>query len=256
MEELTTEDETRKRGIKLERKRKNKAFISEALFHFKLWKPHYKGSESTDKIRQQLANRDQSMKQQIKGLVKTLPAAKRFHCSRGVNDRVSVNCAFHYSLFGQFKGIVHPKIINVSFINPHVDKYNKISHFDSYSMPSEAIWLKFKSLFTENLAWKLWSPFTLIILKWGILVRLTPFLFYKRKNISWILKDMRVSTWWQDFHFLGTISLKLKLSLLKKRICYLKQRNKWLNKWQPTCGVDPSNPSFRMTVWIDFRRAW
>lgn len=118
MEKLTTEDETRKRGIKLERKReKNKAFIFEALFHFLIitsYESHTtKGSESTDKIRQQLVNRVQSMKQQIKGLVKTLPAAKRLHCSRGVNDRVSVNCAFHYSLFGQFKGIVHLKIINV-----------------------------------------------------------------------------------------------------------------------------------------------
>lgn len=65
-------------------------------------KPHYKGSESTE-IRQQLANRDQSMRQQIKGLVKTLPEAKCFHCSRGVNDRGTVNCAFHYSLITQFK---------------------------------------------------------------------------------------------------------------------------------------------------------
>lgn len=89
----------RKRGIKVENKIKHTAFIFEVLFCFliitSLRKPRYKGSESTDKIRQQLGNRDQSMKQQIKGLVKTLPAAKRFHCSRGVNDRKPVNCALH-----------------------------------------------------------------------------------------------------------------------------------------------------------------
>ncbi len=188
------------------------------------------------------------MKQQIKGLVKTLPAAKRLHCSRGVNDRVSVNCAFHYSLFGQFKGIVHPKMINVSFINPHVDKYNK-SHFDSYTL-FHVFW----SHMTEILVTVHWKPCLKVVVtfQFNYTETIDSFFFYKRKKRLWILKDIRVSSRWKDFRFLGTISLKL--SLLKNYVIW--NRNKWLNKWQPTFGVDPSNPSFRMTVWIDFRRAW
>lgn len=89
----------------------------------------------------------------------------------------------------------------MTFFHKSVVEIRSLAECSCCSFPcNETGWSGLK-IFTENLDQKIWPPSIFIV--WKITFCLiSPFLFHGESTFIQLLKDMKVTKWWQNGHFL------------------------------------------------------